>query len=458
MMKKKLFSLALTLVMALSLAVPAMAADINVGNAVNGQTYKAYKLFDVTQSGESYSYSLASTETALKTLLGEAGLTFRPSADGSRYYVTDGLDSAEDAAALAAYLNEHVDSLGDPDGYAVAAEGVANITNLDAGYYFVTTSVGSLCILNTTGAVDIAEKNEEPTVEKKVVTDDTKVGTNSVEIGDTVDYEIVVTIQPGAENYILHDEMSAGLTLKPETIEVAGTENTNYELKTSGITDDCDFEISFHQDYLDTITTATKITITYSATVNANAQVGTDPNTNEAILNYGENNDVTTTPAKTETFTYDFAISKVDSESQPLTGAEFSLYAQETGGDPIALVDNGNGNYRVATDEEIATADATTTTIVVNGGGKATVSGLAGKTYWLEETKAPDGYNMLENRQKVAFDTNDLEDVTITNLAGDVLPATGGMGTTIFYALGGTLVVAAAVLLITKKRMHNVED
>ena len=458
MMKKKLFSLALTLVMALSLAVPAMAADINVGNAVNGQTYKAYKLFDVTQSGENYSYSLASTETALKTLLEEAGLAFRSSADGSRYYVTDGLDSTADAANLAAYLNENVGSLGDPDGTAVAAEGAANITNLDAGYYFVTTSVGSLCILNTTGAVDIAEKNEEPTVEKKVVTDDTKVGTNSVEIGDTVDYEIVVTIQPGAENYILHDEMSAGLTLKPETIEVAGTENTNYELKTSGITDDCDFEISFHQDYLDTITTATKITITYSATVNANAQVGTDPNTNEAILNYGENNDVTTTPAKTETFTYDFAISKVDSESQPLTGAEFSLYAQETGGDPIALVDNGNGNYRVATDEEIATADATTTTIVVNGGGKATVSGLAGKTYWLEETKAPDGYNMLENRQKVAFDTNDLEDVTITNLAGDVLPATGGMGTTIFYVVGGTLVVAAAVLLITKKRMHNVED
>lgn len=457
-MKKKLFSLALTLVMALSLAVPAMAADINVSNAVDGQTYNAYKLFDVTQSGENYSYYLENTETALKTLLEGAGLSFRPSADGSRYYVTDGLDSTADAANLAAYLNENVGSLGDPDGTAVAAEGAANITNLDAGYYFVTTSVGSLCILNTTGAVDIAEKNEEPTVEKKVVTDDTKVGTNSVEIGDTVDYEIVVTIQPGAENYILHDEMSAGLTLKPETIEVAGTENTNYELKTSGITDDCDFEISFHQDYLDTITTATKITITYSATVNANAQVGTDPNTNEAILNYGENNDVTTTPAKTETFTYDFAISKVDSESQPLTGAEFSLYAQETGGDPIALVDNGNGNYRVATDEEIATADATTTTIVVNGGGKATVSGLAGKTYWLEETKAPDGYNMLENRQKVAFDTNDLEDVTITNLAGDVLPATGGMGTTIFYALGGTLVVAAAVLLITKKRMHNVED
>ena len=154
MMKKKLFSLALTLVMALSLAVPAMAADINVGNAVNGQTYKAYKLFDVTQSGENYSYSLASTETALKTLLEEAGLAFRSSADGSRYYVTDGLDSTADAANLAAYLNENVGSLGDPDGTAVAAEGAANITNLDAGYYFVTTSVGSLCILNTTGAVD----------------------------------------------------------------------------------------------------------------------------------------------------------------------------------------------------------------------------------------------------------------------------------------------------------------
>ena len=97
-----------------------------------------------------------------------------------------------------------------------------------------------------------------------------------------------------------------------------------------------------------------------------------------------------------------------------------------------------------------------------------TISGLANGTYWLEETAAPAGYNMLESRQSITIEgANKNATVTegvyteggvqVINEAGTVLPSTGGMGTTIFYTLGGVLVVGAAILLVTKKRVHDVE-
>ena len=96
----------------------------------------------------------------------------------------------------------------------------------------------------------------------------------------------------------------------------------------------------------------------------------------------------------------------------------------------------------------------------MNSEGKATVDGLAGKNYWLEETKAPNGYNMLTERQVVTFNdndtpaTDDFAAVTVENHAGSELPSTGGMGTTVIYIVGGVLVAGAAVLLVTRRRMH----
>ena len=300
-----------------------------------------------------------------------------------------------------------------------------------------------------------------PTVDKKVTDSDP----NSAEIGDTVNYQITITAQPGAENYVLHDKMSEGLTLTADSIEVTvngeALEDTFYEIKTTELSDGCDFEITFNQTYLDTITSKTEIIITYSAVLNEKAQVGTDPNTNEAILNYGENNDVTSEPGTTNTYTYDFGLAKIDKEErQPLTGAEFELYDTEIGGEAIPVVALGNGNYRVATDAEIATPGMTTTVIAVNGEGKATISGLAGKSYWLEETKAPDGYNMLTERRAVTFASNadpakaDFADITVENQAGSLLPSTGGMGTTLIYIAGAVLVIGAGVLLVVRRRMN----
>ena len=106
------------------------------------------------------------------------------------------------------------------------------------------------------------------------------------------------------------------------------------------------------------------------------------------------------------------------------------------------------------------------TTITVKN-GKVNIYGLAGKTYTLTETKAPDGYNKLVTPETVnltegskahaTFDADVYKDggVVVENNAGTVLPSTGGVGTTLFYVIGGGLMVAAVVLLVTKKRMEH---
>lgn len=469
---KRFLTAGVALALTLGLNIPAFAADINIGNAVEGQTYSAYKLFDVTKGAgadgelgtedDTYSYSIASTETSLIDLLQKAGLTLTASGDGSVYMVTSGLSTDADAAKLAKYLKQNIGSLGEADGTAKDddKDGTATISVADEGYYFVDTTTGTLCILNTTGATDIEEKNETPTVEKKV----TNTDPDSAQVGDTVNYEITINAKPGAENYVLHDDMSDGLTLTQGSIVVKAGETTltspaDYSIAypTGEGNDGCDFEITFTKTYLDSITTDTTITVTYSAVLNENAVTGTDPETNEAILNYGENNDVTTTPAETKTYTYDFDLTKTDENKQPLTGAEFSLYSQEEGGTAINLVGLGNGNYRVATSSD----QNTTTTIVVNSEGKATIDGLAGKNYWLEETKAPNGYNMLTERQVVTFNdngtpaTDDFAAVTVENHAGTELPSTGGMGTTVLYIAGAALVLGAGITLVVRRRMNS---
>ena len=145
-----------------------------------------------------------------------------------------------------------------------------------------------------------------------------------------------------------------------------------------------------------------------------------------------------------------------------LNGAEFKLYDAKTSGNIIKVVRLDNGNYRVAMPGESGSADI----IAVNG--KVRISGLDKTIYWLEETKAPDGYNKLTERKPVDL-TSGSNNTTLTsdtwseadhgvaveNNAGAILPDTGGMGTTLFYVIGGGLMVAAVVLLVTKKRMEH---
>ena len=229
---------------------------------------------------------------------------------------------------------------------------------------------------------------------------------------------------------------------------------------------DCVFEITFNQEYLDGLADGTQIVITYTATVNGNAVVGTDPETNQAILDYGNSSHVKTDEGKTEVYTYDFNLTKYnEGKTERLTGAEFKLYDQATGGTAIQFIKTGD-TYRVAMTDEVAPEGSTKTDTIT--AGSVTIQGLAGKTYYLEETKAPDGYNMLKQRVEVTFGKKagvetetptlaqmDLTDQDVENVAGSLLPSTGGMGTTVLYIAGAALVLGAGITLVVRRRMNS---
>ena len=215
--------------------------------------------------------------------------------------------------------------------------------NLPLGYYLVDTTLGTLCSLNTMNPnVTMQETNDVPKVVKEVQEDsDQSWGSeNTAEIGDTVEYRTTVTIVPGAANYILHDEMDAGLTLNPNSIKIDDlTAGTEYTVATTGLKDECDFEITFAKTYLDSITSETKIVVTYSAVVNENAEIHQNPNNNKTWLDFGEKMTPDKTPdSTTKTYTFTFDIVKTDDKDELITGAAFRLYDAKTGGNEIALV------------------------------------------------------------------------------------------------------------------------
>ena len=274
--------------------------------------------------------------------------------------------------------------------------------------------------------------------------------------------------------------MEEGLTLKQDsiTVKVGETELIKDEDYTvafgvrcedkNGAVAVCDFEITFYNDYLDTITGDTDIIVTYKAVLNEKAKIADATNDNDTKLDYGDNSHSNWDTTTTKTFKFD--IIKTDSSLKVLDGAEFELYDQETIGSKINLVEIKKGLYRVATPEEVEESGFSSAVIkTVNG--KATVKGLdsdSKTSYWLAETKAPAGYNKLSERVEVKIENSNLTTtmtgdtwqkddggVHITNKTGAELPSTGGMGTAIFYIIGSVLVLAAVVLLIVRKRMSD---
>ena len=484
---KKFAGLLLAVTMILAYSVTAFAAgngSITITNAVPGQVYTIYRILDLeSYDSTTNAYAYKANSDWLNWL--ETQTQYVEITDDGQNYVTwkDGANAAEFAKAALAYAEEAGIQPVNTATAGAAAEGenrtTVEFTGLDLGYYLVDTSLGTLCSLDTTDDdAEITEKNDVPSTEKEVQEDsDGSWGPeNTAQIGDTVNFRTTITAQPGAENYVLHDEMSAGLTLDVESIKVTldGTELTegdDYTISTTGLTDGCDFEITFDQDYLNSIESETDNDVTYSAVLNEDAEIYDNPNENKTYLDYGDDNHTTSTPpSTTETFSFSFDIVKTDNDFKLLDGAEFELYDAQTGGNKIALVDEGNGAYRVATDDE-EEAEGFKSAVIVAKDGQATVNGLdADTTYYLEETKAPDGYNKLAERVEVAIvDTNlsttidsDIWEkgdggVQITNISGALLPSTGGMGTTLFYVGGGILMAGAAVLLIIRKSRSREE-
>ena len=473
-LSRKILSLVLALVMVMGLAATAFADEggetttkgsITIKNALGGETYNAYQiLYLESYNAEKniYAYKANSDwEGWLRTQT--TYVSFDPQG-----YVTwvKGASAADFAKAAKGQLSGK-----SADGHVTpSADGSATISNLNLGYYLVDSTVGALCELNTTKpGVEITDKNPRPTIEKKVQEDSDKEwgDVNDADIGQIVNFKSTVSAKPGARKYVVHDKMDSQLEFVSVTSITAGSATLtekDYTVERTDLPDDCTFHIVFTQTYLDSITNDTNIVINYTAKLTSDAVAGTGY-VNETWLDYGDNQH--TEHDTTTTYTWKLPIYKyhMDDETKtPLAGAEFILYkGSEEPNRDYAQVDGGKLTGWTKTK-----ADATT--LVSDAEGKIAVEGLDADTYYLEETKAPGGYNKLAGPVKVEIshtvsvegadmthtlkqDTTVVEKVEIENKSGTELPSTGGIGTTIFYVLGSILVIGAVVLLITKKRM-----
>ncbi len=471
---KKLASVLLALVMALALASTAFAegetGSITINDAVVGQTYTIYQILDLESynaSANAYSYKAT---TAWNTFINSDAIKGTYVEVDAQGYVTwkDGADAAAFAKLAQKYAKDN--SIGN-QGSVTATTTTVSFTNLKLGYYLVDTTLGTLCSLDTTNPnVVMEEKNEVPTNVKTVEEDSTgNYGEkNDADIGQTVNFKSTITAQAGAENYVFHDTMSVGLTYTGVTgITLNGTtvDASNYTV-TAPAADGDTFDVTFTQAFCDTLKANDQIVISYTATLNENAVIAGDGNPNTSKVSYGDSSNTKyTTDSQTKTYTWDVDVFKytMDGETEKaLAGATFTLSKNADGSNPIALVSEGNNVYRVAKTGETGTV----TEITTDATGKFTIKGLDADTYYLTETAAPAGYNKLAGSVTIVIGENGVvngtteapqgvDEVKVLNQSGAELPSTGGIGTTIFYVLGGVLVVGAAVLLVTKKRMER---
>lgn len=466
---KKLFAALLAAALVLAMAVPAFAetnatkGSITIDGTVSGETYTIYRMFKLDSynaESKTYSYTVESAwENFFKTGAGKDYIDLTNGHPTWNAAKSQDSDKAEFAKLALKWATENKVSAAAESQTSTGSDVI--FSNLDLGYYLVDSSLGALCGLNTTKPnVTITEKNVKPTIEKEVKNGDAWGTTNDAKIGDTVEFKITIHVEAGAKNYVLTDTMEKGLSFDSKTLTVTcngatATLNSDYSLELDK--NNTTFTLTFDDNYVAGKVGET-IVVTYAATLNENAVVA--GNKNSATLHYGNKQ---TVKSETTTYTYEFDLLKVDgSDKKLLDGAEFKLYDAKNDGNIIKVVPVAGG-YRVANGNE---AGATETIAVT--GGKVHISGLDKTTYWLEETKAPDGYNKLTERKPVDL-TSGSNNTTLTsntwseadhgvaveNNAGAILPDTGGMGTTLFYVIGGGLMVAAVVLLVTKKRMEH---
>lgn len=497
---KKIAAIMFAFMMVVSMSCNVKADDtttatkgtITITNAKKGETYKLYKILSL----ESYSYTGNDKDNGnyAYTLTGDTNWdNFITSPDvidkyfeydSTHKYLTWKGDKSparvKEFAQLALKFARNEEYNVQPVQTAQKATSDTVIySGLDLGYYLVDSSMGTLCALTTTNQnAKIVEKNTAPTVEKKVGNSAQNVNSenNTASIGDTVYFKTIITAQPGAQNYVLHDKMDAGLTFNERSVKAILNKNetkkdteltaTDYSVVTSnleGTDPKCTFHIEFTPKLCESLKADDTITVTYSATLNENAVIAGEGYKNETWLKYGDSQNTqhkTTTTKTFEMHVFKFYIDKNDLTTEKgLADAKFTLSKNPNGTDPIKLINKGSNTYRVAKKDETNTI----TEVITPDNGRFTIQGLGAGTYYLTEIQQPAGYNKLSGPVTVVIDENEkvrvgeseANPVKVENKTGTVLPSTGGAGTTMIYLIGGALVLGSGVVLATKRRVKN---
>lgn len=502
---KRFASVVMVIMMMLSMMLPAMAqeiplnpanadnASITISNASKGETYKIYKLFDATVTGTTGG-SIAYTgdiPDSLSTYFDadDAGnITATEAATSEDGSMSDGLKSALTAWAATATANAT----------AVSDGSMLTFTGLAYGYYVITTTQGETAISvdSTNPKATIYDKNSsEP------VTNPSKSAENEdVNIGDTVTY----TITFGTANFVgegesakqivsytIEDTLPDFLTDVNVTSIIIDNDPKNTKEDNSDLVyvtkqfDEKKITIDWVNENGNSLyANGATITITYTAVVTDDAAIDGEGNKNEVTISYKDKDDEEhkyEINVSETIYTYAIALKKVDQSGNALAGAtfQFPFYVKETPATDGAYIYAGTTPGEGLTNE-----------IKTPENGVIIVKGVASGKYSITETKAPDGYNMLTvpvevtatktgstttnttfyldkdgnvveaatdttKEVKVEIDELAATAVLVVNKTGSILPSTGGIGTTIFYCLGGAMVVGAFVLLITKKRMNR---
>ncbi|MGN0405786.1 MAG: isopeptide-forming domain-containing fimbrial protein [Bariatricus sp.] len=496
---KKLASLVLALIMAFAITATAFAEEttysITINNSTEGHIYEAYQIFTgdlSTKDGEKILSNIvwgSGVSEAGQTALGDASAkaeTLKTEADAKAF-----------AKAVAPYLTTAAGSAN------TVTDGKYVISGLAAGYYLVKDQDGTLTgdsdayteyIVKVVENVTADPKSDVPVVVKKVKDTNDSTGETSdwqdsadYDIGDSVPFQLKATLADNVSSYttykvVFHDTLSKGLTYKEDAKVYIDGKETNGFTVTSTVNADGTTTLTVSCDDVKALGAGNSsvITVEYTATLNNNAVLGSAGNPNEVYLEYSNNpnkseagnNETGNTPKDVViVFTYKTIVNKVDGEGDALTGAAFKLEKKIKG------VDEAEDSWVLVKEFTIDEQ---------NPISSFEFAGLDDGTYKLSETKTPAGYNTIDPIEftitaehevlsdnpaltslsgnvttgEITFTSNTTDgslSTNVVNKAGSTLPETGGMGTTIFYILGGLLVLFAVVFLVAKKRMSNME-
>lgn len=431
-------------------------------------------------------------------------------------------DSDDDSIAFARFVCHYLYSNGDPQSTIVGGGGAIKIP--EPGYYLIVDTINfndgdhyhaynSFLLVNDTHQgeynVIINHKVVKPTVEKKVYDNDNNDISSAGGWGSSADhainekfqFQLIAKLPAGRDEgraydyydkytVCFNDTLSEGITydgLDSVVIESNGIpyditkDSSKYDIDTTDLESQNSFVVKIHDvktcaEGLDLNDGAT-ITVTYTAHLNDKAYVniagGSTSNINKVYLTYSNNpkdeSSIGKTPESTPVYVYTYQLNNTkyhddDNPNNVLAGAGFRLYSDEAchDEDEIKLKMNDDDTYS----RDFST-EGKGVEMISGQDGQFNVKGLDAGTYYLKETKTPDGYSackVIPVTIKADHSRNDQVNLEGSNLTNDIvnikaggitLPSTGGIGTTLFYVVGGGLMVAAIVLLVTKKRMEN---